>query len=172
MLSSWLRTDVSPAMGETATLEVDGVSVRFAGIAALSDVSFSMASKQIYGLIGPNGAGKTTLVNCLSGYQRPTEGKITLGGLDVTDWRPARLRRAGIARTFQAGRLFGRLTVYENVEAGLLGLGMTRRAAAARVSEVLDMLDIRVHTHRPNLSAKTFTSGNSQPNLLKGNHCV
>ena len=123
-------------------LEIDRVSVRFGGIAALADVSFRMGPGEVRGLVGPNGAGKTTLVNCLSGYQRPSAGAIHLGGADTAGWSPSRLRRAGIARTFQAGRLFAGLTVAENVEAGLLGLGLGRREAASHVQAMLRLLDL------------------------------
>jgi branched-chain amino acid transport system ATP-binding protein len=132
------RQSASHALG----LEIHGVSVRFGGLTALADVSVRIRRGQVYGLIGPNGAGKTTLVNCLSGYQRPTSGTIHLAGVDTAGWSPARLRRAGVARTFQAGRLFAGLTVAENVETGLLGLGLSRREAAAHVHAMLDLLGL------------------------------
>lgn len=123
-------------------LVVDRVSVRFGGVAALSDVSFRMRTGEVVGLVGPNGAGKTTLVNCLSGYQRPNTGTIWFDGTDTAGWSPARLRRAGIARTFQAGRLFAGLTVAENIEAGLLGLGLRRKTASSHVDAMLRLLDL------------------------------
>jgi branched-chain amino acid transport system ATP-binding protein len=73
---------------------------------ALSDVSLSVQSHEILGLIGPNGAGKTTLVNCITGFQQPTTGAIRRAGVDVTGWPPERVRREGVAPTFQGGRLF------------------------------------------------------------------
>lgn len=137
-----------PTLQDGPRLDVVDVCVKFGGISALDRVSFSVAQKQIYGLIGPNGAGKTTLVNCLSGYQRPSSGTVCINGEDASSWSPGRLRRAGIARTFQSGRLFGRLTVYENVEAGLLGLGYSRRKAAAKVDDTLEMLDLQHEAHK------------------------
>lgn len=124
------------------SLAVDRVSVRFGGVAALTDVSFRLRPGEVLGLVGPNGAGKTTLVNCLSGYQRPSTGTIRLDGTDTAGWSPARLRHAGIARTFQAGRLFAGLTVAENVEAGLLGLGLGRSEASSHVHAMLRLLNL------------------------------
>ena len=92
------------------------------------------------GLIGPNGAGKTTLVNLLTGFDLPSRGQITLGGTDITRWPPYRRGRAGLARTFQHGRLFGELSVRENVEVAALGArtlgarGAPARRRAARAA--------------------------------------
>ncbi|HVR53635.1 MAG TPA: ABC transporter ATP-binding protein [Pseudorhodoferax sp.] len=130
------------------TLEVEQLCVRFGGLAALTEVGFRLHRGQVVGLIGPNGAGKTTLVNCLSGYQRPSSGAVRLAGADTTGWSPARLRRAGVARTFQAGRLFAGLTVAENVEAGLLGLGLGRREAAVQVRAMLQLLELTADAGR------------------------
>jgi branched-chain amino acid transport system ATP-binding protein len=115
----------------------DAVEVRFGGLAAISGVSLSVRRGEIFGLIGPNGAGKTTLVNCLTGFQKPTSGAIRLDGTDVTGWRPERLRKAGVARSFQAGRLFRDMTVLDNVEVTAVGMGLGRRQAAAAAMEML-----------------------------------
>ncbi|MBN9509455.1 MAG: ABC transporter ATP-binding protein [Alphaproteobacteria bacterium] len=114
---------------QAAELTAEGIVVRFQGLTAISDVSLECKRHQVFGLIGPNGAGKTTLVNCLTGFQRPTSGRVRLGGEDTTGWTPDRFRKNGVARTFQAGRLFRDMTVAENVEVTALGLGMSRRAA-------------------------------------------
>jgi len=104
----------------TTLLEVEGLTRRFGGLAAVSSVTLAVAAGEAHALIGPNGAGKSTLVNLLSGADRPTHGTIRWAGQDVTR-RPAHLRRrAGIARTFQNGRLCGRLSVLENVMLGAL----------------------------------------------------
>lgn len=125
--------------GGTADFELraDRISVSFSGFAALSDVSFSAAEGEILGLIGPNGAGKTTLLNTLTGFQRPTSGRALLNGTDVSRWGPPRLARAGLSRTFQGVRPFGRLSVRTNIEIGALGVGTPRREARRRADELL-----------------------------------
>ncbi|MBY3192915.1 ABC transporter ATP-binding protein [Rhizobium laguerreae] len=136
-----------PSANEAATsaahgLVVRNVTVRFQALAAISDVSLHVSDREIFGLIGPNGAGKTTLVNCLTGFQTPTGGAIYLHGLDTVGWRADRFRLAGIARTFQAGRLFNNLSVLENVEVTGLGLGLARNAARAASYELLEWIGI------------------------------
>ncbi|MDG3580289.1 ABC transporter ATP-binding protein [Rhizobium sp. YJ-22] len=97
-------------------LVTDKVSVHFDGLRALEDVSLELAQGEVLGLLGPNGAGKTTLVNVLSGYSRPTAGRVHLDSADVTRLRPDILARRGIVRTFQSVRLFRRLSVRDNVK--------------------------------------------------------
>ena len=99
-------------------LRLDGVGIRFGGLQAVDDLSFSVGQGQIVGLIGPNGAGKTTAFNMITGVYKPTEGRIIFDGRDITGWAPHRIARVGIFRTFQTIRLFGRLSVLENVLAG------------------------------------------------------
>ena len=118
-------------------LSCDAVEVRFGGLAAISGVSLSVRRGEIFGPIGPNGAGKTTLVNCLTGFQKPTSGAIRLDRIDATGWRPERLRKAGVARSFQAGRLFRDMTVLDNVEVTAVGMGLGCRQAAAAAMEML-----------------------------------
>jgi branched-chain amino acid transport system ATP-binding protein len=118
------------------------VTVRFEGLTAIGDVSLEMISGEILGLIGPNGAGKTTLVNVLSGFQVPGQGKVLLDGNDTAGWPAHRFRRRGIARTFQAGRLFRDMTVLENVEAAAVNLGLSRRQASAHGRELLDWIGL------------------------------
>lgn len=124
------------------SLTTEGVSVSFEGLRALSDVTLSIAKGEIIGLIGPNGAGKTTLVNCLTGFQKPSSGRVTLGARDTTKWKTARFRQAGIARTFQGGRLFRDMTVQQNVEVTAVALGLSRRAAAHEAALLLDWMGI------------------------------
>jgi branched-chain amino acid transport system ATP-binding protein len=111
-------------------------------LAAVSNVTLSISRKEIFGLIGPNGAGKTTLVNCLTGYQRPSDGHVLLDSVDASNWTPDRLRRAGVARTFQAGRLFHKLSVLENVEVTGVSLGHSRRTARNMAMDILDWVDL------------------------------
>jgi branched-chain amino acid transport system permease protein len=89
--------------------------MQFRGLRALDDVSLTVAPGEIRGIVGPNGSGKTTLFNVVSGLYRPTAGRVRFAGADVTNRRPYRLSAAGMARTFQNLRLFGDLTVRENV---------------------------------------------------------
>ena len=110
-------------------LRSEGVRVQFEGVKAVDGVDLALRRGEILGLIGPNGAGKTTLVNAVTGFQRPTEGRVFLGDVDVTSWPPHRLGRLGLARTFQGVRVFGELTALENVELGALGVGASRREA-------------------------------------------
>ena len=124
------------------SLRALGVSRAFEGVEALSDVDLELAPGEAMGLIGPNGAGKTTLVNLLTGFDLPTRGAITLGGIDITRWPPHRRGRAGLARTFQHGRLFGQLTVRENVEVAALGAGRSAREARTRGGELLELLGL------------------------------
>ncbi|HEX6363957.1 MAG TPA: ABC transporter ATP-binding protein [Albitalea sp.] len=99
-------------------LKVSGVSKRFGGLQALSDVGITIAAGQVYGLIGPNGAGKTTFVNVLTGLYAPDSGVFELGGQPYKPTAVHEVARAGIARTFQNIRLFAEMTALENVMVG------------------------------------------------------
>jgi branched-chain amino acid transport system permease protein len=100
-------------------LELAGLSRRFAGLIAVDNVSFAVEAGSIHAVIGPNGAGKTTLFNLVSGILPPTGGRIRLGGRDVTALPANRRAALGLARTFQNIRIFGAMTVLENVLTGL-----------------------------------------------------
>jgi branched-chain amino acid transport system ATP-binding protein len=110
------RTGV--AVGDPLVV-VDGLTVTFGGLTALSEVSFQIRRGEILGLIGPNGAGKTTCFNALTGFHRPAAGRIELEGRPLTGLTQHRITRAGVARTFQNIRLFGHMTALENVAVGL-----------------------------------------------------
>lgn len=122
------------------SLEARGIHVSFGGIQALCGVNISVGKGEVVGLIGPNGAGKTTLVNVLSGFQRPTKGNVLLNGREVSGLSAHRVARAGIARSFQAARLFRDLTVWQNLEVAGIGAGLSGRAARAHALEVLDWI--------------------------------
>jgi branched-chain amino acid transport system ATP-binding protein len=122
-------------------LEATGISKHFGGLAALSDVTLTVARGEIFGLIGPNGAGKTTLFNALTGLYRPDHGEFTFDGARLTGMKPHRIVKSGIARTFQNIRLFANMSALENVmvgrhprtRAGVLGAVL--RGAATRREE-------------------------------------
>lgn len=98
-----------------AILTLDGISVNFGGLQAVNSFDLALRQGELVGLIGPNGAGKTTIFNIITGQYEPVCGKVFLKGQDITGWRPDRVTNAGIARTFQNMRLFGGLTVLDNV---------------------------------------------------------
>jgi branched-chain amino acid transport system ATP-binding protein len=98
-----------------AFFRTEALGVAFGGLAALTDLDLEINEGEIIGLIGPNGAGKTTAFNAITGVVRPAAGKIFFLDKDITGWRPPRVARTGIARTFQNIRLYEDLTVIENV---------------------------------------------------------
>ena len=141
----------------TPVLHVAGVSKRFGGLQALSDVSMSILPGQVYGLIGPNGAGKTTFFNVITGLYTPDSGQFELGGTAYTPSTVHEVAKAGIARTFQNIRLFAEMTALENVmvgrhirtHSGLMGAvfrsaGFKKEEAeiAARAQELLEYVGI------------------------------
>ena len=143
-------------------LRLDGVGIRFGGLQAVADLSFTVEPGQVFGLIGPNGAGKTTVFNIITGVYKPTEGRVFLQGQDMTGQAPHRIARAGIFRTFQTIRLFHGQSVLVNVLAGLhlqtrqhwwqglLGTPAQRREEVAlrtRAMELLATLDLDTVAH-------------------------
>jgi branched-chain amino acid transport system ATP-binding protein len=109
---------LAPESAGRPLLEISNLSVRFGGLAALSRFNFTLDPGELVGLIGPNGAGKTTTFNLVTGVYAPSEGSIALGGRPLAGGKPFRTNRLGIARTFQNIRLFGGLTVLDNVMIG------------------------------------------------------
>jgi len=99
-----------------ALLELSGVTMKFGGLVAVNDLDLSVDAGRLYGLIGPNGAGKTTVFNVITGVYAPTSGAIRFDGAGIAGQRTGRITRRGIARTFQNIRLFGDMTVLENVK--------------------------------------------------------
>jgi len=108
----------------TSILEAHGLVMRFKGLTAVHNFNASLEEGKVHGLIGTNGAGKTTVINMLSGILRPSEGEIVFLGNPIRGDRPDRIASRGIARTFQNLRLFGKMTVLENV---LIGAQLHRR---------------------------------------------
>jgi branched-chain amino acid transport system ATP-binding protein len=100
-------------------LEVRDLAVQFGGVSALAGVSFDVRPSTITSLIGPNGAGKTTAFNAITGYLRPTHGRISYAGSALTRLRPSQIARLGVVRTFQKTSVFPALSVRENVMIGL-----------------------------------------------------
>jgi ABC-type branched-subunit amino acid transport system ATPase component len=99
-------------------LRAEELGKSYGGVVALRSFRLDVREHEFIGIVGPNGAGKTTLFDLLTGFQRPTTGRLFLRGTDITGWAPYRLSRAGLRRTFQIPRPFGRLNVYENVMLG------------------------------------------------------
>ena len=135
-------------------LELDGVSVAFAGLKALTQVSFTLKAGQIAAVIGPNGAGKTTLFNAITGYVKPSAGTVRFMDRDLAGMPPHRISALGMRRTFQNGGAFGSMTVLENVLTGLnqqtggtppgiiFGMAGARRAETAAVLKAREILDV------------------------------
>ena len=141
----------------TPILTIDLLGMRFGGLVALHDVSFTAERGAVTAIIGPNGAGKTTLFNCITSMYRPTSGTVTFLGQNITGLAPHRIAQAGIARTFQNLALFQGLTVLENLlvgdyrhgasgllEGALLGWRARReeRAARTRADDILGFLGL------------------------------
>jgi branched-chain amino acid transport system ATP-binding protein len=111
-----VNATLSPAAPAHVSLDVRGISIAFGGLKAVQDFSLAIPAGGLYGLIGPNGAGKTTCFNLLTGVYAPQSGSITLGGGRLDGLKPHQIAAAGLSRTFQNIRLFGDLTVLDNVK--------------------------------------------------------
>jgi branched-chain amino acid transport system ATP-binding protein len=98
-----------------ALLEIRDLTIHFGGLCAVSDFQLDLAENELVGVIGPNGAGKTTVFNMITGIYKPTRGKVSFDGTNITGMRPNRITAHGIARTFQNIRLFKNLSVLDNV---------------------------------------------------------
>ena len=140
-------------------LEVRGVSLRFGGVRALTEVSFGVNDGELFSIIGPNGAGKTSIVNCISGRYKPTEGQLFYRGQDITALTPNARPRLGIGRTFQNLALFHHMSVLDNIMVGrhhllknnfltgslywLTGARKEELAHRRKVEEIIDFLDLQ-----------------------------
>jgi branched-chain amino acid transport system ATP-binding protein len=143
-----------------AILEVERLSRRFGGLAAVDDLSFAIEAGEIRGLIGPNGAGKTTTFNVISGFNPPSSGRVLFEGRDVSGLRTSRIAELGLVRTFQQTTLFQELPVLDNVLIGchlqargsllatLLGRARERETAArAAALETLEFFGLAGRRH-------------------------
>ncbi|MFO7273921.1 MAG: ABC transporter ATP-binding protein [Symbiobacteriaceae bacterium] len=163
--------DPSGAKEPATVLECQDVSIRFGGLVALSGFNLTLQQGEIVGLIGPNGAGKTTVFNLITGIYRPTEGDIRLFGRSIVGLRPHRITQMGVARTFQNIRLFGNMTVLDNVRTAfhsrtrtgvLAALLRTRGYHAeehALTRRALELLDILGLSHRAGALARNLPYG-------------
>ena len=155
-------------------LDVRGISKRFGGLQALSDVGITIKRGQVYGLIGPNGAGKTTFFNVLTGLYTPDSGHFMLGGLQYHPVAVHKVAQAGIARTFQNIRLFPEMTALENVmvgrhartSSGLFGAvfrtGSFKREEAAIAKRAQELLDyVGIGAYAP-YKARTLSYGDQR----------
>ena len=111
-------------------LELENLTMRFGGLVAVDKISMSVKKGEIHGLIGPNGSGKSTIINMLSGYYKPTAGKVTFEGKNLTGAPAYRITRAGFARTFQNLRLFKSMSVLENL---LVAMGHHARTGIVNI---------------------------------------
>ena len=155
-------------------LAVNGVNKRFGGVQALSDVSFSIAQREIYGLIGPNGAGKTTLFNVLTGIYAADTGSFSFAGRELAGLKPNHVAEAGIARTFQNIRLFVNLSALENVmigrhsraKAGVIGAVLRNKRTLQEEKEIerrsLELLDYVGIRARANHAAGSLPYGDQR----------
>lgn len=145
-------------------LQLDHVTIRFGGLTAVNAVDFVVQPGELCGLIGPNGAGKTTVFNLITGVYRPTEGAVRFAGRDLVGLRVNEIVSLGIARTFQNIRLFGSLTVFDNVRVAcnvhrktspwqsLLRYARFRSdeaAVARRAEELLEIFNLRRFRDEP-----------------------
>lgn len=155
-------------------LEMDRATIRFGGLTAVSELNLKIGPHELVGLIGPNGAGKTTAFNLISGVYRPTEGQIHFNGTRTCGLKPHHLTRLGIARTFQNIRLFGSLSVFDNVRAATqlhrshrirsaLWRGKAFHEGEREVEkQVLDLLDIFGLARFRDEEAKSLPYGNQR----------
>lgn len=118
-------------------LNVKNLTMKFGNLTAVDDVSLSVRQGEIIGLIGPNGAGKTTFFNCLTGYLSPQRGSIQFNGHEITGFRPNRICKLGLARTFQIVQVFKDMTTWENV---IVGAFCRTTDAAQAYEQTLEIL--------------------------------
>jgi branched-chain amino acid transport system ATP-binding protein len=131
---------------DPAFLSLRGLTRRFGGLTAVDAIDLDLGEGELVSIIGPNGAGKTTLFNLVTGLDRPDAGEVCLGGQAITGLAPETLARKGIARTFQLGRVFGNLSVRDNV---LIGAHTRLRAVKPAVPLIGPLLELGLALVRP-----------------------
>ena len=127
-------------------LQLRGVRRHFGGVHAVDGIDLTVAAGELVSIIGPNGAGKSTLFNLITGLDIPDGGHVHLDGVEVTGWRPERLAEHGMARTFQHGRVFGNLSVMDNV---LIGAHTRFRRVRPRLPVLSPLLELALALLRP-----------------------
>lgn len=139
-------------------LELKAVSKQFGDLWALRDISFSIEEGEIVALVGPNGAGKTTLFNLISGRLQPDGGKIIFAGTEITGWKPHKICRLGISRTFQSSRPFPRMNTLDNVVVGrIFGKGFRLRTRPEDLELARELLEVVGIPHKANSPAADLT---------------
>ena len=131
-----------PGAGAPPLVEVVHVTKRFGGVVANADISIAVAAGEIVGVIGPNGAGKSTLFDVITGFSQPDAGDVRLDGRSITGLRPDQVTRRGVARTFQKLRLFGGMTVGDNVLVGALRHERDPRVARTAADHYLALVGL------------------------------
>jgi branched-chain amino acid transport system ATP-binding protein len=153
-------------------LSLQNVTQAFGGIIALNDVTFQVEEGEILGLIGPNGSGKSTAINVITGFYLPRQGQVRFQGREITNWKPHRIARLGLTRTFQLTQLLARATVLDNVLTGMyMHCGENlwdavshsqegnpkERKLRTRAREIMEFVGIADDAGKPCMAASHFT---------------
>jgi len=141
-----------------SVLATTGLTKRYGGLLANDGVAVALAHGEIRGLIGPNGAGKTTFVNLLTGIERPDAGQVILDGSAITGLGPHRIAAHGLVRSFQVARVFGSLTVRENLMVPYFGSTRTHGTAQA-IARIVDLLRLSTLEPLADEPAKSLSGG-------------
>lgn len=147
-MDNHVATAVAPAISAPSPAvlaRVTNLTRRFGGLVAVSDLSMEIRRNEILGLIGPNGAGKSTTFNLISGFFKPSSGRLYFDGVDVTGKSALHMSRAGLVRTFQHGSLMRSMSVRDNILIGAIGAlpRAGRKERELRAEETADMLGLR-----------------------------
>ena len=132
--------------GTIPLLSLRGVTRSFGGLTAVDHIDLDLGQGELVSIIGPNGAGKTTLFNLVTGLDRPDAGEVRLGGQIITGFAPEKLASLGVARTFQLGRVFGNLSVMDNV---LIGAHARLKAVKPPIPLIGPLLELGLALLRP-----------------------